>query len=59
MCQFPKCKKESAIQYIGVDLCMGHWDEIALVESKSEIEVKLLKKIGLERNADGETVVVK
>lgn len=52
ICDMPKCNKPATIGFIGKELCEKHWGELA--EADENKEPKLLKKLGLCRNQNGQ-----
>lgn len=54
-CQFPNCRNEATVGYIGTRICHVHWTQLADYECENNqaSEAESLAKIGLER-LDGE-----
>ena len=53
-CDFPKCRIEADIGYIGRNICLKHWEELCNADPKTE--KRILKKIGLRRNDENSVV---
>lgn len=53
-CKFPRCKRPADLIYLGRNVCVDHWRELARAETGRELE--LLAAIDMTRNESGEAV---
>lgn len=55
-CDFPRCRNQANITYIGTGICDKHWKQLCIANSKTE--KRLMAKIGLKRDKDGKVVPI-
>lgn len=53
-CEFPHCRRESDVTYVGREVCAEHWHQLCGATMGPELE--FLAKIGLTRTAQGEVI---
>ena len=52
-CEWPRCKRERAMLYLGKRLCDYHWENFVASEDE-EVSKKAEKTLGIDRKKENE-----